>query len=334
MWCHESRYEDSWADKSSVMNKSTIRLGSRNGLVIQACSIGVEARQTLSCSEPGVVEAVFGNSLYARFGEGRACIGNVRIGRAPLNIPCSAPMVNLDWRDIAACGDDTFVLNNRLFLGSHIVNLRMAACWKPDPAPVWNATSLAKGLSLLAESLPARLPPEGLADFLRSPLDAFIEPGQRVASAAAPAIQSLLHWIMSNNADEIPAQALQSLLGLGPGLTPSGDDFLAGMTVALRTAGYHEKAQILETEIDCIAPVLTNALSVAHLRASFRHGLNETMHDLLHALMSGNGVIISSAILQLEATRHYSSWDVLAGIATTLRGLVSMPTHNASHEWH
>ena len=303
------------------MNAATIRLGSRNGLFIQACSIGVEARQTLSCSEPGLVEAVFGNSLYARFSEGRACIGNASIGRAPLNVPCSAPVANLDWRDIAACGDDTYVLNNRLFLGTHIVNLRMATCWRPDPAPVWNTTSLVRGLSVLAELLPARLPPEGLAGFLRPPFDASIVPEQRVASAAAPAIQSLLHWIMSNSMNNLPAQALQSLLGLGPGLTPSGDDFLAGMTVALRTAGYEQKAQILETEIVLIAPALTNPLSVAHLRASFRHGLNETLHDLLHALMSGNCMAISSAILQLEATRHYSSWDMLAGIAATLSGL-------------
>ena len=39
----------------------------------------------------------------------------------------------------------------------------------------------------------------------------------------------------------IPAEAA-ALIGLGPGLTPSGDDFIGGMLIALRMLGKHGAA--------------------------------------------------------------------------------------------
>jgi hypothetical protein len=64
--------------------------------------------------------------------------------------------------------------------------------------------------------------------------------------------------------------AAQHLAGLGPGLTPAGDDFMLGAILAARIIHPEELAIILTKELSEAAAPLTTSLSAAWLRAAGR----------------------------------------------------------------
>jgi hypothetical protein len=197
-----------------------------------------------------------------------------------------------------------------LRVGGAAVALVGAALWRPPPAPGWDRAQAARGLAALAAALPAELPAEGLARFLR--------PGPAwspVATAALPAVRHLAQ----DGACAGEPERVAPLLGLGPGLTPSGDDFLGGAMIALALAGRNEQRDALW---DAIAPRLadaTNAVSAAHLRAAAEGLGSAALHALLAAILAGGGAAMAHDLAAVAAIGHTSGWDALAGAATVLR---------------
>ena len=82
------------------------------------------------------------------------------------------------------------------------------------------------------------------------------------------------------------AQNLVRLLGLGPGLTPSGDDLVAGTLVALHALGFARAAADLWRVVQ---PSLkdTNAISSAHLRAAAHGQAAAVLHEAVAATAAG-----------------------------------------------
>ena len=258
---------------------------------------------------------MFRSSFYVRFGDGWACIGNEALGRGPLNVPCrGAPQ---DWRSVVSPGSPASVRCGKLGVSGHVIGLHDAPVWAPRPASACG--NAAHGLDVLSRALPAKLPDGGFAALIVERAVA----GTQVEKAAQPAVQALSMWSASPREDETepPVEAVCALLGLGPGLTPSGDDFLAGFMVALRAVGQVGRSSALSRVINENVG-LTSPLSAAHLRAAARCGLSEDLDDLLAAIMAGDGAAIEASVdAQLRAGPHHSPWDALAGIATVLRGL-------------
>ena len=108
------------------------------------------------------------------------------------------------------------------------------------------------------------------------------------------------------------AAAARGLIGLGPGLTPSGDDALAGIEGALRASG-HPVAGFLETVLADVE-TRTTAVSVALLRHAARGEFAERVHRLLDGLLSPDSASLAPAIEM--AIRHgaTSGSDLLAGV--------------------
>ena len=126
-------------------------------------------------------------------------------------------------------------------------------------------------------------------------------------------------WLMrSRPAAPAPPEAVGRLLGLGPGLTPSGDDYLAGCIAALRMLGDAPAADALWSEVERQAPAATSALSLAHLRAANRSGLAEPVHTVLHALIGGQSEALRQALAFLIPSPNTSPFDALAGAALPL----------------
>ena len=281
---------------------------------IRATSIGIEARRALGAAFGGRVTAVYRTSFYVRFGDDWACIGSSAIGRGPLNVPCSgAPH---DWRCAVEVGSPASARPGALKLPGHAIALDSAPVWAPGPQPSSDRASRADGLDALLEWLPATLPAGGMAAFLRQQSLR----GTPVEKTAWPAVEALSNWAALPLEDHTPPPeaAVCALLGLGPGLTPSGDDFLAGFTVALRVVGQVVRSGALSNTI-AESSFLTTDLSAAHLRAAARSGLSEDLDLLLAAILAGDGMAIRQGIDNLScADTHHSPWDILAGIVTAL----------------
>jgi hypothetical protein len=283
---------------------------------LRATSIGIEAQRALGAAVRGEVAAVFRNSFYVRFGDDWACFGSAAIGRGPLNVPLGGALP--DWRSAVDVGSPASARRGALDLPGYAIALDDAPVWAPGVHPSSNCDSRADGLSALSQWLPATLPTGGLAALLRQ----HIPPLTCVEKTAWPAVDVLSSWAALPVEDNTPPPlpAVLALLGLGPGLTPSGDDFLAGFAVALRAVGKGARATALARVIGGNEH-LTSDLSAAHLRAAISCGLSENLDKLLGALLMGRREAIEADIGRLCADSHYSPWDALAGIVTVLRGV-------------
>lgn len=287
---------------------------------IAAGTIGVDADAALPRGRPGVIAASFARSCYVRFGDDWICIGHADIGSGPLNVPCRADSLP-DWRALAPPGGDARVAGGSLLLGERVqVVLAGAPVWQPPRRPRWTDATLARGLAGLARRSPSDLPTDGLAGLL--------QPGPRVqgpvARAALPALAQLHAWIARpGGGPSAAAHVARPLVGLGPGLTPSGDDFLAGCLVALRLAGDHARADELWAAVTAHAHGGTHAISHAHLRAAARGRTGEDLHRVLDAVLEGDMSALDRAMDRLAWQRNHSPWDFLAGSCAVLRALAA-----------
>jgi hypothetical protein len=169
------------------------------------------------------------------------------------------------------------------------VSVSIDSTWQPPRA---TPAKLAK--------LEVRVPEEGLGCLLVGRYNA-------LATHAQPALDALDEWLRHVLA--IPDEAAR-LIGLGPGLTPSGDDYLGGMLVALRALDRDAQADALWRWLEPRLAAGTSAISAAHLQAAAEGEAHEIVHEVL---------LDPRQAQQLDRIGHCSGWDAFAGAAAVLR---------------
>ena len=140
---------------------------------------------------------------------------------------------------------------------------------------------------------------------------------------AAPARLAALREAVAHNDRDAAAIAARPLVGLGPGLTPSGDDALVGIEAALRALG-HPAAGFLARALDDVTERTTD-VSTALLRRAARGEFTERIQRLLAALLDENDSELPAAIERAVAWGATSGRDCLLGViagldAVTARG--------------
>lgn len=135
---------------------------------------------------------------------------------------------------------------------------------------------------------------------------------ERTLAAAAVEIRSAL----GSGDDERAAAAADAVLGLGPGLTPSGDDLLAGLLVTchgLRGAGDRlPGAEALGRHVARCARSRTPALSAALLRCAASGLAAPPVLDLVDAVAGRRA--LAPALRALLAVGHTSGHDTARGV--------------------
>ena len=230
----------------------------------------------------GEVVAAFRRSFYAAFPDGRyACIGDASLGRGPLNALVE------DFQMLA--------------VGTRVA-LSVAARWTPPalwPNPLIDIGSLHYAAQ-------GRVPREGLGCLI-------VGAHNSLSGHAQPALDALERWLIGNALDD----DVQMLIGLGPGLTPSGDDYLGGLLIALHALERRPQAQGLWRWLE---PRLkrTSSISGAHLAAAAAGEGHEALHGCLEALASRNADW-KQTLDRVAEVGHFSGWDALAGIAAVAK---------------
>lgn len=131
--------------------------------------------------------------------------------------------------------------------------------------------------------------------------------------------------LIGNHLDAFTSAALR-VLGLGHGLTPSGDDFVGGMMFALTHAprqAWVKDLPMTKTRIRNSASTSTNVISAALLDDMMAGKSYSALHDVLFALHSNNKTNIVSACEKLLNVGASSGADMLAGL---LLALTTQPT--------
>jgi Protein of unknown function (DUF2877) len=106
--------------------------------------------------------------------------------------------------------------------------------------------------------------------------------------------------------------AVAGLLGRGPGLTPSGDDVVAGFLLGARAFGRATGAAV--AAVDQLAASATTALSAQLLRHAVRGECVAQVAALATALIGGRAP--GDAVDQLLAVGHTSGAALAAGLLT------------------
>ncbi len=106
-----------------------------------------------------------------------------------------------------------------------------AETWRPEPAPDWTPTSFDRRLAAIKACAARRRPDEGLGALIVA--DGRAACATAVLRVAAAPAACLRGWLRGTERDDGVAidddlSNVPSLLGLGPGLKPSGDDLLGG----------------------------------------------------------------------------------------------------------
>ena len=280
---------------------------------------GTKAHYWLEHSRHGLVTAVYRQSLYlADHRDALICLGSRRLGPGPINALCDA-----EWESTGSinAGDPWQRRGDALHVGPrHHFHIGHPTVWRPAPAKgPWDPDAIAERLQRARGCISATeagplmplLLQQGAPD--RNRLQSAIE------QQATSGIHALLQWLEDSftrpgSPDDIPEGAV-SLIGLGPGLTPSGDDFLCGVLVALRTLKRDAAADGLAAWIQRHAPALTNSISLAHLSAACDGEALEPVHRGLHAILDNSGDDeIEAALEDLSAVGHSSGWDAFSGV--------------------
>ena len=143
---------------------------------------------------------------------------------------------------------------------------------------------------------------------------------QPLARIARPRIATFERWLAgvlgARRAQGMASNAVQGLIGLGPGLTPSGDDFLVGALALLDCVGERDAHAALARVIIEALPGSTSPLSACFLRAAAAAHVGETLHRAVSSVVAGD---VGAAIAAIENIGHSSGWDMMAGITTALR---------------
>jgi hypothetical protein len=135
---------------------------------------------------------------------------------------------------------------------------------------------------------------------------------------ARPALASLAGWIhvaLGRESSADPPAAIADLVGLGPGLTPSGDDVLAGALIGLHAFARADVAERLAGWLRPRADGRTGLVSRAHLACAAEGEGAAVLHDALNALASGDASTLAAATAAVGTLGHCSGWDGLLGIA-------------------
>ena len=199
--------------------------------------------------------------------------------------------------------------------GRLVLATAAASSWVPPP---WPRNGNRKALTVALEDFERlacqEAPIDGIA---RIVLGSAGLPASVLARVAGPRIALLREWAIARLAQPMNEPAPLGLLGLGPGLTPSGDDLLCGALVALHAIGKVDAARDLHGAIAGAADLATSPLSAAFLRAAAVGQSSESLHEIIILLLENQSV--SRPLEAVARIGHTSGWDALAGAVLILR---------------
>jgi hypothetical protein len=247
--------------------------------------VGMDAARILRVVGPGQVRAVFTKALYLQVPGGLVVLVTMQAPRGPLhlrvtNLPAVAP------------GCPVQVSSDSLRIAHH--------CYVLD-GPTWtpmlpSAVSMKRARQAVRSWLPDLCPPLDLGHTARAAL-----PGDAVSDLHRGHLRSFA----------------ATIAGRGPGLTPAGDDVLAGVLLATRAMCSASAAERLILR-QCARCARTNDIARAFLACAAEGRCIEPAHDLLIGLANADGRAVISAVEDLSRYGSSSGTALTYGIRIAL----------------
>jgi hypothetical protein len=260
------------------------------------------ARHLATTELDGRVHSTFARAVNVEWNEPSGALLTLH-GPAPLAAPFAMALAGWPEEHELEPGIPVVAKEGRLcagglvvdWVGATVVDLRVSPCVEDAPAA---RDRLARALAPFDERAGAA----GLS----------AAPGRVARAAAAGALRGR---------DPVAlAQAARSLMGLGEGLTPAGDDWLVGMLAVLHrlAQGWVLEAGHLASVLVGEAPARTTTVGAAFLAHALAREFSEPLRDLVTA---GSLPCACAAGARLAVMGATSGADTLAGMRATLDAL-------------
>ncbi len=309
----------------------------------KAEAAGYRAGEILERDERAVVEGVFEHAVYLK-GEGDTLVKLITekdyIGPASIAVFSDA---HTDFKsagiregeEVTASGEAL-----RAARGGFAVDLSKARVWNAPPPPEerLGLEEMNLNMRVLRDVIYTHPSREGLVPLLESvelmgPMEVFLkEQKPSVSERARPYIERLMWGLFSGDLNGAAENAGQ-VLGLGPGLTPSCDDFLAGLIFSLKKGIgilFNENDRALpgfidkfSTEIINRAKEKTTIYSVSYLTEASRGEAPAPAWELVYAIVSKSPDDVAAVSRTLVRMGETSGSDTAVGIYYGMRFLIS-----------
>lgn len=273
------------------------------------------------------VATVFRRSFYMQSAGGDLiCVGPLSLGPGPLNVLYRF-LVEINWLDIGLAEDAPVAFDGRVLQVADRFVFDVSGALKWRPASIGNCCRLEaveSSLGLLKKFAARHAPRDSLGYLIPGfqansemeiPETAGLTVFQRACFNAAMHLKVWLVARFEGRDDRRPAAGIKSLLGLGPGLTPSGDDLLGGAFIGMHSLGRAELAYELWDGLQPAAQQRTNTISLAHLNWAARGAGAAAIHMTIGSLLRNHGDALADCLAAVGRIGHTSGWDTLAGIA-------------------
>lgn len=293
-------------------------------LLLQAARVSERVRNWLHDRAEGTVHSLFRRVCNLDWGDWVVSLHTAATGRLPggIEVEGHADFSRLDLRpgQPAIWKPDEECLN----VGSQVLSLRGASQWAGTAAPMAGlpAPSLLEArLQLLLRLLGTH----GRGPLGAQATGATANDGGIIQEAAARAVWARgmrLYNSLLNGDETAIGPGVAALLGLGEGLTPSGDDLILGMMAALSHArltlapSVAACVQRLNECVDDLAPQATTRISSNYLRLGCLGEFSERLGDATQALLgeTAGSDEVGPLIARLLESGHSSGTDSATGL--------------------
>lgn len=307
---------------------------------IPVLAIGDFAANLLLPDSEGIILAVFSKVIYLRHSTGEVIwfvTKDASMHRRAVQLAGSLPVTSVDT---------PYIMKNKVLIlkSGCSLDFNLAKKWKTPSLSPHNALpikSLKEHLGLF--SCEGFASPAGLGIFIPEILnltqnhpiilpskDLELTTSQRFAR---PTIKHIARSCRTHDIDGIFEHGGE-LIGLGEGLTPSGDDFMGGLLFCIRNlqdlykpfhpSFFDKLAEFVEN-----SKLKTNLISYTMLKDHAYGHASETLHRFIHTLLTGRDMkrlsLLGSELIQIG---HSTGWDLLTGVLTGMLLISNFKTLN------
>ena len=286
-----------------------------------ALSIGKPALRRVAGPRPQAsVHSSYRGALNLMTKRGLVSVVPAGAGKGPLNINVGKEVMARLWP--RAAGEEVGVGKNALsFRGGPTILLDEAEVFAPtgrfERAPL-SAGTVARNVSVMKACAIREGRLGGLGALLTS-----LEPGGPMVplnlfgNAALPGVRELEEGIRTSDRAAVKLAAGR-ISGLGIGLTPSGDDLLSGLMVAIVNGSANgmgpRNANELASSMVEASKGRTTTMSFEYLRQAAKGLANERIMRLVETVYTGAGHEVREATLEAIKIGETSGTDSVVGV--------------------
>ena len=285
--------------------------------VLRVVKIGKIAKDLLSRCEQGKIFGLTSRGLFLQLSSGWILFLSFEESQGPLTLTLLGDysvMRNVKIGSPVICN-----LNFLKFPGLELsISISDAEVWSPLPPPsqILSKDHRLSYLDAVYGILERSAPASPIIELLPFVLDRNLKPGSQIPSYL-PMLQSL-QLACDSEEDNLLAQSLSAFLGLGKGLTPSGDDLVIGFLLGVNRWAYllqsNVDVEMVNSRVIEQARSQTTTISLNLIECACSGQADERLVLALDGLMAGN-IGAGACVNLLAGWGNTSGFDSLTGMA-------------------